>query len=249
MTDGSSGDAAPRALAIIPAYNEEAALPGVLGNLLKIMPAGDILVVDDGSRDRTAAVATAAGVPVACLPYNLGVGGALQTGFRYAVRQGFDRAVQVDADGQHDPSQIAVLMAALDDGADMAVGTRFGGPNPTYRVGRVRGTAMRMLCRTVRILSGQKFSDTTSGFRAFSAPLIAYFAETYPCEYLETSEALLLACHNGFRIVEVPVHIHERTGGVPSNRNHKLVYHYMRALVSMLGSTPIRRRQPRRATS
>ena len=248
MSSGASGQH-PRTLVIVPALNEEASLPGVLRSLLAVVPAGDILVVDDGSRDRTAAVASEHGVPVARLPFNLGVGGALQTGFRYAIRNGFHRAVQVDADGQHDPSQVDDLVAALEGGADMAIGSRFGGPDSSYRVGRIRGGAMRTLCQAVRILSGQRFSDTTSGFRAFSAPLIEYFAETYPCDYLgDTSEALLLACHNGFRIVEVPVQVRERAGGTPSNRNIRLVYHYVRALVSMLGATPIRRRQPWRAT-
>src|SRR3954466_3715473 len=112
-------------LVIIPAYNEEEALPATLAELAAIRPDLDVLVVSDGSRDKTAALARAAGVAVVELPFNLGIGGALQTGFRYAVRHGYERAVQFDADGQHDPREIATLESGLDDGAGMVVGSRF----------------------------------------------------------------------------------------------------------------------------
>ena len=114
-----------RTIAIIPAYNEEAALPGVLAELRTTLPGVDVVVISDGSRDATADVARASGVDVVELPYNLGIGGALQTGFRFARRGGWRRAVQVDADGQHDPGQIPRLLDALDRGADLVIGSRF----------------------------------------------------------------------------------------------------------------------------
>src|SRR5258708_38646406 len=123
-----AGGVTPRTLVIIPALNEEDALPGVLADLASTCPELDVLVVDDGSRDRTADVARAAGAMVAPLPYNLGIGGALRTGFRYAIRAGYDRAGQVDADGPPDPAEIAKLRPLLADGADMAIGGPFPAP-------------------------------------------------------------------------------------------------------------------------
>jgi len=233
---------AARTLVILPAFNEEASLAAVLAELRAAVPELDVLVVDDGSADSTAAVARAAGVRVAPLPFNLGVGGALQTGFRYAVRHRFDRAVQFDADGQHDPTQIPALLAALDAGADLVIGSRFGGTEPSYDVGRMRSGAMRVLRVAVHLLSGQAFSDTSSGFRGFSADVLEFFSRDYPTEYLgDTAEALLLACNAGFTVVEVPVAMRERAGGSPSNQNFKLVYHYLRVLVTMVGRAPLRR--------
>ncbi|HVF13799.1 MAG TPA: glycosyltransferase family 2 protein [Acidimicrobiales bacterium] len=257
-------------LVIIPALNEEIALRGVIDELRAWSPDVHILVVDDGSSDSTTAVARAAGVPVAPLVFNLGVGGALQTGFRYAVRHGFTRAVQFDGDGQHDASEIPALLAQLDRGADLVIGSRFaprasttddpagdhppgdviGGDVPTgdYSVGRIRGNAMRGLQLAVRVLGGRPFTDASSGFRAFSAPLLDFFARRYPNEFLgDTAEALLLACRAGFVVVEVPVRMRPRAGGVPSNGSAKMAYHYIRVLVSMIGSSPMRRttgRQP-----
>ncbi|MCU1461338.1 MAG: glycosyltransferase family 2 protein [Acidimicrobiales bacterium] len=232
----------PRTLVIIPALNEEDALPGVLADLAAVCPDLDVLVVDDGSRDRTAEVARAAGVLVAPLPYNLGIGGALRTGFRYALRAGYERAVQFDADGQHDPSEIAKLLALLDDGADMAIGSRFAGETNDYRVGLVRRRAMRLLHFTVRMLSGRNFSDTSSGFRAFNRDTLVLFATTYPVDYMDSVEALLLAVYGGLRVAEVPIQMRDRVAGVASNRNFKLIYHYLRLFVVLISSASRRGR-------
>lgn len=235
-------DGRGRTLVIIPALNEEECLEGVLKELAATVPDLAVLVVDDGSTDGTAAVARSQRVAVAELPFNLGVGGALRTGFLYAVRHGFDRAIQFDADGQHDPAQIPALVAALDAGADLVIGSRFGGTTSSYEVGRVRAGAMRVLRLAVSLLSGQAFSDTSSGFRGFSANVLEYFSREYPTEYLgDTAEALVLACYAGFRVVEVPVSMRRRSAGIPSNGNVKLAYHYLRALVTMLGRAPLRR--------
>jgi glycosyltransferase involved in cell wall biosynthesis len=230
-------------LAILPAFNEEVSLPGVIAELRRCCPEIDVLVVDDGSTDRTAAVARGLKVPVASLPFNLGIGGALQTGFRYAVQHGYARAVQFDSDGQHDPTQIAVLLKALDRGADLVIGSRFAHTEGGYEVSPVRGGAMRVLRGSIRMLTGQRFTDASSGFRGFSAPMLAFYARSYPTEYMESAEALMLACQMGFRVVEVPVRMRVRAGGSPSNRHVKLVYHYVRVMVAIFSRTPLRRRR------
>jgi glycosyltransferase involved in cell wall biosynthesis len=228
---------AERTLVIIPAYNEEASLPDVLKELREQTPQHDIVVVSDGSTDDTAGVARRSGIEVVQLPYNLGIGGALRAGFRYAVENGYDYAFQFDADGQHDPDMLAKLLDALHAGADMVVGSRFApGGAPTYQVGRVRRRAMRFLEWLVQRLVHQRFTDTSSGFRGFSRPLLAFFARTYPVEYMDSVEALVLACNNGFRVVEVPADMRERTGGAPSTRRFRLVYYYVRLIVVMITS-------------
>ncbi len=222
-----------RPLIIIPAWNEELPLPDVLRSLHHVVPHCDIVVISDGSTDRTASVARAGGATVLDLPYNLGIGGALRTGFRYAVRNGYQRGVQFDADGQHDAAQIQVLLDALTDGADMAVGSRFADPSGDYEVGRLRGGAMGLLRFTVRRFTGKAFTDTSSGFRGFSRPVLEFFAETYPSEYMESVEALLMAHRAGFDVREVPVVMRERQDGTASNRNVKLLYHYSRLLLTL----------------
>jgi len=231
----------PRTLIIIPAFNEEAALPDVLHDLHQRLPDLDVVVVDDGSTDGTVAVARSVGVPVLELPFNLGIGGALRAGFTYAVRNGYERALQFDADGQHDSDAIEALLAALDRGADMAIGSRFADGPQTYDVGRVRAGAMGVLRFVIRQAFGGKFTDTSSGFRAFTRPVLEYFSSDYPIEYMESVEALALALSQGFVVEEVPVHMSQRTAGSPSNRGMRLPYHYVRLLLvvlSMVGRSP-----------
>jgi len=239
MTVPEAMSGATPTLVIIPAFNEEDALPSVLRDLSG-RPGLDVIVIDDGSTDRTAEVAAAQGVTVLSLPFNLGIGGALRTGFLYAVRNGYVQAVQFDGDGQHDPDEIPTLLAALDEGADMVVGSRFAGEATSYAPGRVRARAMGVLRFTIKTLSGQQFSDTSSGFRAFNRDVLEFFARTYPSEYMESVEALLLACAEGFQVTEVPVEMREREAGQPSTRRLRLVYHYLRLLVVLVASAPRR---------
>lgn len=230
-------------LIIIPAWNEEGPLPEVLADLRRVRPASDVVVISDGSTDGTAAVARQGGAAVVELPFNLGIGGALRTGFRYAVRHGYRRAVQFDADGQHDSSQIDRLVDSLDGGADLVIGSRFaagaatGGTGEAYSVGRVRSGAMGLLRFTVKRITGRRFTDTSSGFRGFSRPMLEYFAGTYPTEYMESVEALLMAHRAGFTVVEVPVRMRERQDGTASNRNLKLLYHFGRLLLTIAASS------------
>lgn len=225
-----------RCLVIVPAYNEAAALPGALAALRETRPDLDIVVVDDGSSDATTTVARRCGATVLRLPYNLGIGGALRTGFRYAVDHGYVAAVQYDGDGQHDPRDIATLLDAVDHGADLAIGSRFAATDSDYEVGRTRWGAMGLLRLLVRLLTGKRFTDTSSGFRAFSRPMLQFFSRHYPVEYMESVEALILADGAGYRVAEVPVHMSGRAHGVPSTRSLRLVYHFLRVLVVMVVS-------------
>jgi glycosyltransferase involved in cell wall biosynthesis len=200
------------------------------------------VVIDDGSRDATSEVARAGGADAVRLPFNLGVGGAVRTGLHYAHDRRYDRVVVLDADGQHDPAGIGDLLDGLDRGADLVVGSRFahGG---AFEVGRARRRAMRFLAFVVRRLTGRRFTDVTSGFRALDRPVIELLAREYPAEYLaDTVEALLITHFAGFRIDEVPIAMRPRVGGVPSTRSVKLVINYLRLLVGILGSASRRTR-------
>ena len=236
-----------KVLVIIPAFNEHETLPSTLAELHRIVPHFDVVVIDDGSCDDTADLAETNGAICVRLPFNLGIGGALRTGFRFAVERGYGRAIQFDADGQHDATQIEAILAPLDDGADMVIGSRFAGVGD-YQVGRSRGFAMGILRWSIRRLAGQKFTDTSSGFRSFDADMLSMFATDYPIEYMDSAEALVLACRAGFDVREVPVTMRERAGGQASNRSFRLMYHYLRVLVS-LANTPRRARMAKAAPS
>lgn len=228
-----------RVLVIMPAFNEASTLPAVLAAVHRAVPDLDVLVVDDGSTDGTAQVAHEHGATVVRLPFNLGIGGALRTGFRYAVEKGYDAGVQLDADGQHDPAMIPVLLDALDR-ADLVIGSRFA-EESAYEVGRTRRGAMHLLRFAMKVLSGRTFTDTSSGFRAFNRQVLEHFARTYPSEYMESVEALLTANYEGFRIAEVPVHMYQRAGGRPTTVRLGLIYHYARVLLTLLTRASRRR--------
>jgi glycosyltransferase involved in cell wall biosynthesis len=158
--------------------------------------------------------------------------------------RGYERAVVVDADGQHDPEGVAELLAALDAGADLAIGSRFAAGAPEYVTGRVRRRAMRLLQRIVRIRTGQDFTDVTSGYRGFSRRVIELLAAEYPAEYLaDTVEAILIVHDNAGTIVEVPVRMRARAAGTPSTRGIGLLLNYLRLLVGILSSTVFPRRR------
>lgn len=232
-----------RTLVIIPAYDEEAALPDVLTELRTVAPGLDVLVVDDGSTDATAAVARRFGVVVVSLPFNLGIGSALRAGFRWAIRHGYDRAVQLDGDGQHDAREIDVLLRALDDGCDLVVGSRFAEDAKRYDVGRVRASGMAGLRFALRRIVGRSFTDTSSGFRGFSRPMLELFADEYPTDYLsDTVEALFVAVRGGFKVEEVATPMRPRQGGVASTSSLRMAYHYVRVLLVLLVNAPYLRK-------
>ncbi len=230
------------AVAVIPAFNEEASLGSVLAELGAIEGMTPV-VVDDGSTDATASVARDAGVAVVQLPFNLGVGGAVRAGLRWALEHDASHVVVVDADGQHDPADIAALLAAVDAGAGLAIGSRFAADAGDYAVGRTRQRAMRFLNRIVRMTTGFDATDATSGFRAMSRPVVEFLAREYPVEYLaDTVEVIILVRRAGYEVTEVPVSMRERSGGVPSARRLRLVFNFLRLLVGVAGGVLVGRR-------
>jgi len=235
-------------LAIVPALNEEATVAAVVQAIRSELGA-DVLVVDDGSRDATAAKAIAAGAQVARHPFNLGVGAALRTGFRHADARGYAVAIQVDADGQHVATEAHILLDLVGSGqADVAVGSRFAEGATDYGVGAIRRFSMRVLSRIVSRRIGTRITDTTSGFRAFDRTAIEHFAVAYPTAYLsDTVEALLLTKDWGLTVVEVPVAMRERLGGQASNNVVRSVYHLAR-LMLVIAVHPLRRPLTRGST-
>ncbi len=223
-------------LVVIPAYDERECIADVVG---EVGSAGfHCLVVDDGSRDGTADIAAACGAAVVRLPINLGVGGALRTGFRYAVDHGYTTVVQVDADGQHVAEHIRHLVAALDDQSlDMVVGSRFA-DDGTYPMTYVRRLCVRVLSFVIRRSGKVGITDPTSGFRAIRSPLLGAFAADFPAHYLgDTFEAVLVAARRGYRLGEVPVEMRERQGGRPSADLYALVQAMLRACTVLLTGT------------
>jgi glycosyltransferase involved in cell wall biosynthesis len=199
----------------------------------------DVRVVDDGSSDETSSRAAAAGALVCRLPFNLGVGGAMRAGYRYAWSAGYDVVVQVDADGQHDPSYIPQLVAGLDR-ADVVVGARFAGEG-AYVARGPRRWAMRLLAAVLSWLVGESLSDVTSGFRAVNRRGIRLFATHYPSEYLgDTVESLVIAVRTGCVVTQVPVSMRTRTTGAPSQSAPRAVLYLSRAMIA-LGLALVRR--------
>ncbi|WCM56353.1 glycosyltransferase family 2 protein [Microbacterium sp. EF45047] len=204
-----------RVLVIVPAWNEARNVGNTVTEIRQADPSYDVVVVDDGSDDETADVARAAGATVISLPFNLGVGGAMRTGFTYARRHGYDRAIQVDADGQHNPVDIARVLAGLEH-ADISIGARFADVGD-YSVRGPRRWAMVFLAGTVSRLAKTRLTDVTSGFRAANSRAIAQYIAYYPAEYLgDTIDSLVAACHAGLVVTQVPVAMRPRAHGSPS---------------------------------
>ncbi|GAA1692416.1 glycosyltransferase family 2 protein [Microcella alkalica] len=229
MDDVSSGR---RVLVIIPAYNESESVADVIAEVAREVPTASCLVIDDGSRDDTAAVARRAGAGVLHLPINLGVGGAMRAGYRFAAENGFDVAIQIDADGQHDPGHVTDLLEVLAD-ADIVIGARFAGIGD-YEVRGPRKWAMRFLSSTLSHATRTRLTDTTSGFKACGPRAIALFAREMPAEYLgDTIEALVIAAKNGLTVRQVPVAMRERSAGVPSHNPVKSAVYLLRAVFAL----------------
>lgn len=223
-------------LVVIPAWNEEGSVDYVVKEVAAAVPRADVVVVDDGSTDRTGDSARAAGARVLTAPFNLGVGGAMRTGFRFAAERGYDVVVQVDADGQHDPGEIETLVAALggEDRPEVVVGARFAGKGEVTVRGP-RRWAMRMLASYLSHVAGTKLTDVTSGFRAHNRAAVELFAATYPAEYLlDTVESLVIAVRRGGRVSQVPVGMRPRRAGSPSQSVPKSVVYLARALLVLL---------------
>jgi glycosyltransferase involved in cell wall biosynthesis len=228
-----------RVLVVVPALNEAASVGIVVAGIHAHYPEADVLVVDDGSGDATAQVARDAGAAVCRLPFNLGVGGAMRAGYRYAVREEYDVVVQLDADGQHDPAYLPALVAATDNW-DVVVGSRFAGEG-TYSVRGPRRWAMTVLGKVLSGLARERLSDVTSGYRATNRRAMRLFAEHYPSEYLgDTVESLVIALRMGCRVHQIPVSMRPRATGRDSQYKLRSGLYLCRALVA-LGVALVRR--------
>lgn len=201
-------------MVFIPAFNEEESIESVIQSVREALPAADILVVDDGSSDRTASLARAAGARVASLPFNQGVGAAHQTAYMYAVRSGYGICGQIDGDGQHPASEMAKLVGEVEAGkANLAVGTRFAGEGTgDWSGSRLRRLGQKVFGRMVSISTGQRFTDTTSGMRALDRRAMILFTRRYSPEFAEV-ESIQQAVRAGLTVVEIPVSMEPRKAG------------------------------------
>ncbi len=224
-----------RMLVIVPAWNEQATVAAVVAELLDSVPGADVLVVDDGSTDSTAQVAARAGAQVLELPINLGVGGAMRAGYTYAMRRGYDLAVQVDADGQHDPREIPRLVETLrSEGADIVIGARFAGVGD-YTARGPRWWSMRLLASVLSRVCGTRLTDATSGFKLSNRRAITLFAGNYPAEYLgDTVESLVIAARSGLVVRQVGVAMRPRAGGRPSHSPLRAAVFLGRAAIALV---------------
>lgn len=239
-----------KVLVAVPALNEAAAIGGVLDSLATVHPLGDVVIIDDGSRDDTAAIARARGARVVSHAINLGVGAAMGTAFKYAVRNGYDAVIQFDGDGQHRPEHIAELIAGLDR-ADIVIGSRFvdGG---TFKSSAARRGVQRLIAGVASAYARTKLTDATSGFRISGPRALAVFAEHYPVEWLgDTVESIVLATRQHLTVVEIPVVMNERAGGTPSQSVFRATLYTGRILfilsLASIRSVPPQLRALRRA--
>jgi glycosyltransferase involved in cell wall biosynthesis len=232
-------------LAVVPAYNEAETIDGVISSLHHHVPQLDVVVVDDGSTDDTAERAEAAGARVLQLPFNLGIGGAVQAGFKFADEHGYEYMVQVDGDGQHDPGEISKLFAALDgpERADMICGSRFA-TSTGYIAPVSRRTGIHVFAFLLSRLLRQPVTDPTSGFRLYNRRAISLFARDYPHDYPEV-EAVLMLHHHRLTMREVPVRMYQRGGGVSSlNGSGKSFYYMIKVLLALFVGLGRRRAVP-----
>ena len=231
-----------RVLVIVPAFNEAKSLPRVIASLRQHAPMCDVAVVDDGSTDDTAQVAAAMGVCVLRSPVNLGIGGAVQTGYLWARDHDYDAAVQIDGDGQHDPSFIASTLVPIErDEAELVIGSRFR-HEQGFRSTPIRRAGIRYLAWFLRLRCGARITDPTSGFRAVGRKALDLFARQYPSDYPEP-ESVAFALRAGLRVSEVPVRMHEREHGHSSIDAWKTIYYLVKVSLALL-FLPVRSHRP-----
>jgi glycosyltransferase involved in cell wall biosynthesis len=220
-----------RIAVIIPAYNEEKTIASVISGVRELGDEYHAVVINDCSIDSTTAKAEQEGAIVIELPLNLGIGGAVQTGFKYALAQGFDACVQVDGDGQHPPYQIPALVDLLfREDVDIVVGSRFFGSN--YKIPFMRALGINLISLFLKVVSGLTIRDTTSGFRACNRRAMDLFARYYPQDYPEP-ESLLIAHLKKLRVAEVPVEMSYREHGTSSITPFRAAYYMMKVLLAM----------------
>ncbi|HZT91803.1 MAG TPA: glycosyltransferase family 2 protein [Gaiellaceae bacterium] len=221
-----------RRIAVVPAFNEERNIGRVLEELRAFDTGLEVVVVSDGSTDRTPDVAAAHGAHVVRLPFNLGIGGAVQTGFRYAWEHGYDLAVRCDGDGQHVPAELdKVLEPVLAGEADICVGSRFGAGDG-YRSSKTRRVGIRLLAAIVSAIARQRVTDTTSGFQALNRRALELFAADYPHDYPEV-EGMVMTIKHRLRLCEVPVRMREREHGRSSITALRSIYYMAKVLLAL----------------
>jgi glycosyltransferase involved in cell wall biosynthesis len=222
-----------RIVAIVPAYNEAGAIGDVVESIRAASAAFDVVVIDDGSHDDTAAIARGHGAAVVSLPYNIGIGGAVQTGFKYALERGYETAVRLDGDGQHDPGELEKLLGPIKRGeADIVTGSRFVEGSGDYRPPLARRIGIIWFARIVSLLTRQRVTDTTSGFQALNGKGIALFAGDYPNDYPEV-EATVLVFKHRLRLAEVPVTMRERETGRSSITFIRSIYYVLKVTLAL----------------
>jgi glycosyltransferase involved in cell wall biosynthesis len=226
-----------RYLAIVPAHNEVGAIAATVSEIQAAAPDFDVLVIDDGSTDATASAASAAGARVVSLPFNLGVGAAVQCGYIYAHKHGYEVAVQVDGDGQHDPRDIPRLLEALQAGDDthLVTGSRFLEPGDGHRSTASRRLGIALFARLVSALTAQHVSDPTSGFRMTDRVGIELFARDYPSDYPEV-EAIVLAHSYALHTREIAVQMRARTTGRSTISTSLSAYYLVKVLLAVIVS-------------
>ena len=219
-------------LVIVPAYNEEGSVGKVVEEVHNHLSQAEVLVVNDGSADLTSEIAKSKGAIVLDLPFNLGIGGAMQAGYQYAYEKGYDIAIQVDGDGQHDPKEIGKLLKALEEKKiDMAIGSRFIG-DLGYKSSTMRRIGISIFSQVISMIVRQRITDPTSGFRASNRKAIRLFASNYPQDYPEPEVVILLhQCH--LKMEEVPVGMSERYSGESSITKIKSIYYMVKVLLAI----------------
>lgn len=223
-----------RILVIIPAHNEEGNIAHVIKEIKEKANYVDILVVNDGSADRTSEIATNNdGVKVANLPFNMGIGAAVQTGFKIASEEGYDIAIQIDADGQHNPSYIQMLCEPILRGyVDVVIGSRYK-EKCEYRTSIVRLSGIMFFSWFTSLIIKQKITDTTSGLRALNKDAYELFSEEYPTDFPD-AEAIILLGYRGFCITEIPIEMRNRSGGISFFSIPKLLYYPFKNLLAIV---------------
>ena len=222
-----------KTLVIIPCYNEQDSIVKVINNLKNNAPDVDYLIVNDCSTDNTEKILRENGFNYINNPINLGIGGGVQAGYLYAQQNGYDIAVQMDGDGQHDPKYLSKVIAPVADGTfDMAIGSRFI-EKEGFQTSFMRRFGINIISAFILILTGKRIKDTTSGFRACNRKLIEFFARNYADDYPEP-EAIMACIVNGFSVGEVAVVMEERQGGVSSIRSIKSAYYMIKVCLALI---------------
>lgn len=230
-----------KALIIIPAYNEEKVIKNTIENLKKNCKDVDYIIINDCSKDATLDICRNNNFNVINLPVNLGIGGAVQTGYKYAYENGYDVAIQMDADGQHDPKYIPELIKKIEEGNDLVIGSRFlekEGFQSTF----IRRMGINLYSAIIKIFTKKEVKDTTSGYRAAGKRVIKMFARSYPVDYPEPETNAFIA-KNNFNIVEIPMKMKERAGGTSSITPIKSIYYAIKVGLAVMLACIVKNRE------